>query len=268
MESAGRAAGDGMVYTISAVDRALALLEAIAVHPGIGVTELAERTGQTKSLIFRLIYTLQQRGYVIKDPVTRTYTLGYRTLYLASNATDQLSVLRAAEPLLDMLAHETKDNINLLVRDGVNSVCLAVREQVSPYRLYGRVGRRGPLHAGGGPKILLAFAPEDVVAEVLAGPLERFTPTTVTDPDKLARSLGDIRATGFNESHGDIDPQAFSFAAAVRDATGAVAATLSIAGRDATLTPALTERYRRLVRDYAQRISAALGYRTALRTAV
>ena len=73
-------------YTVSAVDRALTLLEVLAERPHVGVTELAERTGNTKSLVFRLLYTLERRGYVRKDPATRTYSLGHRPLSLADRA--------------------------------------------------------------------------------------------------------------------------------------------------------------------------------------
>lgn len=257
-----------MSYTITAVDRALALLEVLAEKPGLGVTEIANLTGNTKSLIFRLIYTLERRGYVIKDPVTRTYTLGYRPLYLAANAHDQLAVLRAAEPFLDALAEACDGNVNLLVRDGTNSVCIAVREAKSPTQLYAKVGRRGPLHVGGGPKILLAYAPPEILDAVLGQTLERFTPATITDPKALKRLLDTIRAAGVNESHGDLDPDAFSFAAAIKEASGEVVATVSVAGAHAGLSEDKAQTYRRLVRDSAQRISAALGYRPKLRAAI
>lgn len=257
-----------MSYTITAVDRALALLEVLAEKPGIGVTEIANLTGNTKSLVFRLIYTLERRGYVIKDATTRTYTLGYRPLYLAANAHDQLAVLRAAEPFLDVLAARCDGNVNLLVRDGLNSVCIAVREASPPAGLYARVGRRGPLHVGGGPKILLAFAPQDVIDAVLSQPLERFTDATITDAGALRNVLASIRSSGVNESHGDLDPEAFSFAAAIRDTSGDVVATVSIAGFNTILTDEKAENYRRLARDAAQRISAAMGHRPKLRAAV
>jgi IclR family KDG regulon transcriptional repressor len=257
-----------MPYTITAVDRALALLEVLAEKPGIGVTEIASLTGNTKSLVFRLIYTLERRGYVIKDPTTRTYTLGYRPLYLAANAHDQLAVLRAAEPFLDVLAARCDGNVNLIVRDGLNSVCVAVRESLPPTALYAKVGRRGPLHVGGCPPIMLANAPDDVIETVLAGPLERFTEASIVDPVALRRKLDEIRTSGFNESHGDLDPDAFSFAAAIQDASGDVVASVSVAGFNASLTDDKAQTYRRLVRDTAQRISAAMGYRPKLRAAV
>lgn len=93
-----------MTYHVAAVDRAFSLLEVMAQYPDLGVTELAERTGNTKSLVFRLLFTLEQRGYVHKSPDARTYRLGYRTLFLAEHTRRQSALIAAAAPVLDELA--------------------------------------------------------------------------------------------------------------------------------------------------------------------
>lgn len=250
-----------MNYTISAVDRALTILETLAEHPGASVTELAKVSGNTKSLVFRLIYTLEQRGYVIKDPVSRTYMLGYRSLYLAASAQDNVTLLTSAAPFLDDLARQAGEQVNLLVRDGLHSVCVALRSAPKSGRLYAQVGRRGPLHAGGGPKILLAFAPDEVRDAVLASDLEAFTPNTLVDPEKLAERLAVIRETGRNESRDDLDVDSFSFAAAIRGRDGDVIAAVSVAGKIGHLTPGTSERLRGLVDEAARRISEAMGWR-------
>ena len=46
-------------YTIAAVDEALALLLLVGQSPGLGVTELAARSGNTKARTFRLLFTLE-----------------------------------------------------------------------------------------------------------------------------------------------------------------------------------------------------------------
>ncbi|MHB2168582.1 IclR family transcriptional regulator [Alsobacter sp. R-9] len=250
------------------MDRALALLEALAEHPGLSVTELANVTGNTKSLVFRLMFTLEQRGYVIKDAASRTYTLGYRPIFLAASAQDNVALIRAAGPFLDELARHSGYQVNLLVRDGLHSVCVALRSARDSGRLYAQVGRRGPLHAGGGPKILLAFAPEDIREQVLAGPLEKYTPTTTSDPAALRERLARIRETGRNDSRGDLDANGFSFASAIHDRNGEVVAAVSVAGTLDKLEAGLEPRLRQMVHDAAGRISEAIGFRHRLPSAV
>jgi IclR family KDG regulon transcriptional repressor len=253
-----------MDYTITAVDRSLRVLETLAEHPGLSISDIATLTGYTRSLVFRMIFTLEQRGYVIKDPMHRTYTIGYRPLYLAAHAQDQLQVLRAATPYLEDLAGKCEDNINLLVRDGTTSVCIFARRSVEQSQLYAQVGRRVPLHVGGGPKILLAFAPPDVQEEVLSASLETFTTRTIVDREALEAVLLGIRQSGLSESHGEIDLDAFSLGGAVFDRNGDVIAALSIAGPAARLKQKSADFYRRLVLDTSRQISLAMGWRSKL----
>jgi len=249
-----------MSYTISSVDRAFALLEALAENADIGVTELAERTGNTKSLVFRLLYTLERRGYVQKDPVTRTYALGYRSLFLADHVRQQSRLIVTAQPYLDGLVESTHENVFLVVREDVYSVCIAMRESPQPLRLYAQRGRRGPLHAGGGPKVLLAFAPDEVQQRVLRSQLKGFTETSITDPKSLATALVEIRTTGFSRSYGELDPDAFSFAAPLRDHTGTVVAALSVAGPVRRMTHDVANHHAKAVKDAAAGLSRDLGY--------
>jgi IclR family KDG regulon transcriptional repressor len=248
-----------MSYHVAAVDRAFGLLEVMAQYPDLGVTELAERTGNTKSLVFRLLYTLERRGYVHKNPDARTYRLGYRTLFLAEHTRRQSALIAAAAPVLDELAHTTRENALLTVREDLHAVCIAMRESPQPLRLFAQVGRHVPLHAGGGSKVLLAFAPEEVRLAILDRPLEGYTPTSITDRNKLARTLAEIRQTGFTLSIGELDADAFSMATPVRDFSGEVVAALSVAGPLSRLTAAERRRFRKLILDAAERLSAELG---------
>lgn len=248
-----------MSYEVAAVDRALGLLEVVAQNPGLGVTELAERMGATKSLVFRLLFTLEQRGYVVRDARGRGYSLSYRTLYLADQTRRQSRLIAAAGPILDELAEAARESALLLVREDHTSLCVAMREAPRPLRLFAQIGRRGPLHAGGGPKVLLAFAPEAVRAEVLGGPLDAFTRGTMTEPAALSAALDEIRREGATLSVGEIDPDVFSMAAAVRDYTGEVVAALSVAGPSSGLAGGGRRRLRGLVVSAAERLSGELG---------
>lgn len=253
-----------MTYTVHAVDRALALLELLAEARELGVTEIAERTGQTKSLVFRLLYTLEQRGYVHKDPTRRTYSLGYRPLYLAHQTRHHSQLISTAEIHLDHLAEVTQENVLLVVREELTCVCIAMRQSPQPLRLFAEVGKAGPLHAGGGPKVLLAYAPKTVRDTVLASDLQGFTATSIQDPAKLEQALERICRDGWTISLGELDPSAFSIAAPIRDHTNSVVAALSIAGPMSRLDDHRRELYRDQLLDAAATLSQGLGYRQPL----
>jgi len=249
-----------MSYTITSVDRAIDLLEALAEHPDIGVTRLAELIGSTKSHAFRLLHTLEQRGYVLKDPATRNYRLGYRSLYVGERARDQASLIKTAQPIMDSLAEATGENVHLVVREQARSICIALKQSQAHLRLYAEVGRHGPLHAGGGSTLLLAYAPKEIQAAVLDGPLPSFTPTTVTEAGVLREQLTKIRRQGYHVALEDLDDGAFSIAAPVHNHRGEVIASISVAGPMTRLDAVTTDRHRHLAIEAANDISRRLGF--------
>ncbi|MEM1267318.1 MAG: IclR family transcriptional regulator [Pseudomonadota bacterium] len=245
---------------MASVERAAQLLLIISEMPGSGVTELAAATGMTKSLTFRLLYTLESQGLVRKNAERRTYALGYSALILGERARRQSPLMATAEEVLAALSSKTRENALLLVRDGLSSMCIAMKESPQPLRIFAAVGRAGPLHAGGGPKVLLAFAPEDVRATVLSGPLEAFTDQTIVAPEALEASLARIRRDGQTLSVGELDPNTFSIAAPVRDHSGTVVAALSVNGPTARLDPASEPVFLSEVLDHAVQLSRQLGW--------
>ncbi|RVT84189.1 IclR family transcriptional regulator [Rhodobacteraceae bacterium CCMM004] len=257
-----RKTGDpGDAYVVASVERAAQLLLTLAEMPDAGVTDLAEATGTTKSLTFRLLYTLERNGFVRKDAERRTYTLGYRTLVLGDQSRRQSQLIATAEPVLESLVEETRENALLFVREGTKGLCVALRESPQPLRIFASVGRLVPLYAGGATKVLLAYAPDEVQAEVAAGPLERFTPSTPSDSASLSAALERIRSDGYVRSVGEIEPDTCSIAAPVRDQTGGVIAALGVNGPTARMTDAVTDAAALTVMSAAAGLSRALGWR-------
>lgn len=254
-----------MEYTICSVDRALALLEVLAEHPNAGVTEIAELTGNTKSMVFRVLFTLERRGYVRKDPATRTYALGYRTLYLADKAGDQISLIGIAQPHMDQLSKLCNENVHLFVRDGTACVCVAISETPQQLRLSASVGQHSTLHAGSAPKILLAYASDEIQRAVLDSELQAYTPATITDPETLRRLLRKIRKDGVHESRSERDAGAFSIAAPICDYSGEVIAALSIAGPESRLTAGFAKKCRSMVLEFSGAIGTEMGWGSPIR---
>lgn len=246
-------------YRIAAVDRAMLVLEALAEHPRLGVTALSRQVGLTKTITFRLLATLEARGFVVRDPDQPVYSLGYRMSVLGERAGQQNTLLAAARPAMERLREGTSENINLIVREGERTLVLATLAGRHAIRIFAVAGRYGPLHAGGGSMLLLAWAPPALRSAVVSGPLERFTPDTITDPLLLSRRLDEIRAQGYNISVNDLDEGAFSVAAPIRNTLGEVIAALSVAGALGRFDAGRREEYLSLVLDAAEDISCKLG---------
>lgn len=246
-------------YKIAAVDRALLVLEALADRPDQGVTTLSKSLGLTKSIVFRLLQTLEDRGFVFRDPDRAVYSLGYRVGVLGERVGRDGSLLFAARPVMDALRDRTSENVNLVIREGQRSLVLATRAGHHSIRLFAQAGRNGPLHAGGGSLCLLAYADQSVVDAVLASPLEAYTPYTITDREKLRQTLDRIRTNGYNIALNDLDEGAFSVAAPIVGPHDTVIAAISVAGAMVRFDEARRESYIQAAKDAAADISSKLS---------
>jgi IclR family KDG regulon transcriptional repressor len=260
MKDGTQSMADKRDYTVTAADRALRVLEVLAEHPNIGVTEIARHMKATKSLVFRLLQTLEAREFVDKNIDRSTYTLGYRMMYFGRRAEQQNSLVTTASPILDDLCARADENINLVIRDNLNSLCVATRDSRHHMRLFAEAGRRGPLHAGGASTLICAYAPQEIHQLILADKLQAFTSETMVDPEQLRSRWQQIRKDGFYVVYGDLDEGAYSIAAPIRDHFGEVVAAVSIAGPISRLDESRRQNHLINVIEAAKSISARLGY--------
>ena len=127
------------------------------------------------------------------DPSGTRYGIGLKALLTGTAYLEGDDVTSLAGPVLDVLAEETGEAVHLGRLDGTHVVYLAKRESRHALRMYSAVGRRLPAHATGlGKAVLSQFDPAEVQRR-LDWPLERLTPSTVTDPDALLAQLAETR---------------------------------------------------------------------------
>lgn len=216
---------DGPDGLVARVARVLGSFD--AGHPSLGLSELARRAGIPLTSTFRLARSLTAAGFLEREPGGK-YHVGLRLWEVASFAPRGLGLREVALPFMEDLFQVTQHNVQLAVRDGTESVYL---ERIAGRRavpVLTRVGGRFPLHPTGVGRVLLAWAPAEVVAEVLGGRLERFTPLTTTDPDALRRVLDEVRSRGYAVNDRQVTLDSLSVAAPVRQPDGAVIAALSV----------------------------------------
>lgn len=251
-----------MEYTVAAVDEALGLLIIVGNAPGLGVTELARRSGNTKARAYRLLTTLEGRGFVQRRGDPAVYQLGNQALLMGLAAQEQVGLVTLANPHLQELLRAFNETVHLRIRDGVESVCVALAESTRDVRVGTHVGKRRPLYAGSSGKLLLAFADEDVQQHVLNGDLAKLTSNTLPKT-KLVRELAQIKAQGYAMSLGEVSAEIHSVAAPVRDASGEVIASLGISAPVGRGTEKQLKAFADKLLQRAGALSKELGYRTS-----
>ena len=245
-------------YSIAAVGRALDLLEALSRIGPAPLATLASAARCTRTAGFRLLRTLEARGFAIQDEARGMWRLGARWSVLGRAAAEQGALAATAMPILTALGKASGENAYLRVRDGLESETVAIFQADPGLRLYSEVGKRQPLHAGSG-RLLLAHAPEAVQTQVLAQRLPRFTPATRTDSAWIAADLQRIRARGYLITTDEVVAGAASVAAPVRDASGQVVAVISVGAPTMRMRPPRPRALLPVVLDAAVKLSRLLG---------
>jgi DNA-binding IclR family transcriptional regulator len=201
--------------------RGLRLLLTVADRGEVRADELSSLLEMPLSTVYRYLRTLGEFGFV--DRQGGHFRLGPRLLIGTGANVSSERLIRHADPVLRMLVAETGETAVVVRRVALSSICLHQVESEAALRVTIEPGSLVPLTAGAPGRVLLAFAPTDVLDEILA---QSLPPTTAADPTHIALrdSLGDVVSTGLATSENELFEGSISLAAPVFRTDGIVGA--------------------------------------------
>lgn len=248
--------------TIQSIERAFALLEAIAQRDEpMSLAELSRVTGLHTSTAFHLIKTLVVLGYVRQEE-SRRYSIGPRLFLQAAGAFTENTLVNFAMPHLRHLADDTGETAHLAVRVDGGIAVIAKGEARSSIRTSDRLGTVRPAHCTAIGKVLLADLPPPELDEALrALDWKAFTPNTITSEPRLREELQRVAANGVAVDDAEFNVELRCLAAPVRNYTARVIAAVGISGPVWRVTPAEMDRLSARVSETARALSADLGWR-------
>jgi DNA-binding IclR family transcriptional regulator len=176
-------------------DQALVLLAYVAENGPLGTTDLARRLKMHRTVVHRLLATLQGRGFVRR--VDEGYLPGTALLHLAQFVEPEL--IEAARSTLGALAQEFGETFILTAPQGSHEA-IQIEQAVGGHhfmRVQLTRGFRHPLSKGASGRSILAFCDDEVVAYFLE---------KSEDPALLARQLEEVREQGYAVSHDELSP--------------------------------------------------------------
>jgi DNA-binding IclR family transcriptional regulator len=193
--------------TSQTLDRGLRVLEVLAGTPnGLTITNLAAEVGVNRTVVYRLVATLEGHGLARRDAAGLVH-VGLGVLSLARGLQPVLREL--AGPVLRSLAEELGMTAHLTVADGGEALAIAVVEPTwTDFHVGYRVGARHPLGQGAAGRAILLGRGEhqpgadgyvETAGELQAG--ARGVAAPVTGVDGLEASVGIVTL-------GDLDARA------------------------------------------------------------
>lgn len=233
------------------LDDGLRVLMELAEFGPLTATELGRRLGLHRTVAYRLLVTLHQRGFVARRE--DGYLPGAVLLEIAQQVQPVLRV--AASRVIKELRDEIEETVILSVIDGDDA--MVVDESVAASRELLRVvhgiGARGPLYLGAGGLVLLAHLPSSEAERIIR---------RSQYPDRVRSALESVRVLGYAASHDELKQGVHGLAVPVFDAAQRPLASLAIlvpATRSSTLFDHIKP-----LRTAAQRIGEALQLRSVL----
>jgi DNA-binding IclR family transcriptional regulator len=204
--------------TSQTLDRGLHVLRVLSGTPGgLTVTELSAALGVNRTVVYRLVSTLEQHALVRRDSAGRLH-VGLGVLHLASAVQPVLRDL--AMPLLRALAESVGCTAHLTVADGDEALALAVVEPSwTDFHVAYRVGARHPLNQGAAGKAILLGRERSATPYVITvGELQtgaRGLAAPVRGVEGLEASVGIVTLGDLDE--GTVGPQVAAAARAVAE---------------------------------------------------
>ena len=146
--------------------RGLRLLLTVADRGEVRADELSTMLDMPLSTVYRFLRTLGEFGFV--DRHGGQFRLGPKLLIGTGATVSSERLIRHSDAALRMLVNETGETAVVVRRIGLSCVCLQQIEGDAALRVTLEPGTMSPLYAGALGRVLLAFAPPDVLEEVLA----------------------------------------------------------------------------------------------------
>lgn len=241
--------------------KANALLEVLETGDEWSAQEIADRTGEPVSSTYRMLTSLRAIELVEKGLGRGRFRLGLYAMSLGAVCDDRLRLRAISTPWLEWLQSETSATSFLMLRRGWSAVCIDRVVGSGVRSMAMRLGGSLPLHAGAGPRALLAFLPEAERKAVL----DHFDARSETDPEvpnrrQIENVIDEIRAARVSVSDEDVTPGIAAIGAPVFNHRGELEAAISVSTIRARLFQDREATIRKVL-DAAHAISQAMGFR-------
>jgi IclR family transcriptional regulator, pca regulon regulatory protein len=249
------------------LERGLAILGCFTPdRPVLGIADIADELGMSRSTTHRYVITLVALGY-LEQGASRKYRLGLRVTDLGMSAMNSMSLRDHAHPYLEELRERSSYTVNLSILDGEDILYIdrarSYRRGQNQIDLGLHPGSRLPAYCTSMGKLLLAYLPEQEQRERIANmKLTRRGPNAITSKKALRTELEHVREESFAVNDQELAAGLHSISAPVRSESRDVVAAVNMAAHNSMISlEELVDALGPHLIATAARISARLGYR-------
>ena len=187
--------------TVQSVARSLSILEIVAEHNEISLTEISNLSGLNKATVHRLLSTLITTGYVEQVDKNGSYRITYKLFSLGSKRIENVDSYKVARRFISELSNQIEATVHMVVQEGMEVLYI---DKIFPtnsnsgFLMKSQVGKRAPMYCTAVGKALLSAQPDAKIEEVWeASTIKQFTPKTITEHNDFMKEINLIRSQGY-----------------------------------------------------------------------
>lgn len=236
-------------YMIQSVSHSLDVLEELSRSKGeVGVTDLSKRLKLHKNNVFRLLATLELRGYVEQNKDSEDYRLGVKALQLGQAYLSQSNLVERALIIVKKLSETIGETVSLgVLQNGQVQYPVSI-EAKRPVRVAPRIAVSFTAKMSATGRLLTAQLPDSVLAELLA--------SNTPQDAAIQNQLSDLRTNGLIIDKGATEADVVCISRSVRGMDNQVVAALEVL---APIYRAKVDDLLPHIQEAANELSASLG---------
>jgi len=243
---------------VRAVGRALEILLAFTPQDyELSAGELLKRVDLSRPTLYRLLYTLQEQGFIMSVGEPQRFRLGPAVAKLAHVWTSSLDLSVIAEPVVRRLWEETGETVAVFVPQGALRLCISELPSPQPLNFKRGVGYTERIARGATGRAILAHL------KATPQQMREYIRDTGIDVKELEQELAQVRKRGYATSRNELIQGAVALAAPFFDRNGVVAGSIGVFGPEVRLDAARQKKVGAVLDREARHLSEALGFRDA-----
>lgn len=218
-------------YMLETVSNALQVLDYVGQNGYSTLTQISESLQINKTVVFRMLHTLQHYGYIDKTD-NGAYTLGFRLISQGQTAIKQNAIHQLAKGTLKKLTEQYNETSHMgILNDDQDVLIVSKVDASSTIQMTSNIGRSLPAYCSAMGKCLLAcLEAEERSAYLARGAFERRTANTLVSAATLNRELASVMRSGFALDNEESEEGLYCIAVPVLDRFGKAFAAISLSG--------------------------------------
>jgi IclR family acetate operon transcriptional repressor len=250
--------------SVQSLDRAIQLLRLVSDGDGLSLTALSRASGLAPSTVYRMLTTLQHHGVAEFEETDQLWFTGVELFRMGASFLRRRKLAERGRAIIEELRAATGETANLAVAEKDAVVFVTQAESHEAIRAFFRPGTRGPYHASGIGKAILAFREPGARKSALPGKLAGFTPKTLIDREALDADFALTRQRGYALDDEERTLGMRCIAAPVFNEFGEPFGGVSVSGPSVRVDDAFIARVGPLVVEAAAALTRAVGGRVNL----